>query len=132
MSTSDKTKDETAIRELDVQWGDAASKHDLDTVLEFYAHDGSLVWPGFPPAHGAKAIREQWAKMIVTPGLFLRFVPERIVIAESGDLATDFGRVEMAQDTPKGKEKITAKYLVAWRKENGVWKVLYDSWNMDS
>lgn len=126
------TTDEQAIADLDARWGDAASRSDVDAVVPFYAADGSLVWPGQAAVHGTEGIRAAWTAMVKEfPNLSLRFTPERIVVSASGDLATDFGRVDLAYDGKAGRESMTAKYLVAWRREGGEWKVLYDSWNDD-
>src|SRR5262245_38955048 len=122
--------DEAAISRLDEEWGNAATAKNLDAVVGFYAPDGSLVWPERPAVHGTAGIRANWKKMMKAyAGLKLRFIPERIVIADDGTLASDFGKVQFGH-TEKGKRIMeTAKYVVVWRKENGSWKVLYDSWN---
>lgn len=57
------------------------------------------------------------------------FIPERIVVAQSGDMATDFGRAEIDVTSPKGTSKLVVKYLVVWKKVDGKWKVAYDMWN---
>lgn len=125
--------DEAAIRRLDEEWGKAATNKDLDAVVSFYAHDGSLVWPDEPAVHGIAHIRANWKKMIDTiPGLKLRFTPERIVISDDASLASDFGKVEFGQEVNGKPVMQIAKYVVVWRKEAGSWKVLYDSWNMNS
>jgi uncharacterized protein (TIGR02246 family) len=125
--------DESTIRELDDAWGKAASAKDLEAVVAFYAPDGSLVWPGAPAALGTDRIREQWAELMAdTPGLNLRFDAERIVVSGDGTLASDFGKVEFGHDDDSGRHiQETGKYVVVWRKEQGAWKVLYDSYNMN-
>jgi uncharacterized protein (TIGR02246 family) len=130
--TKAQKQSEQEIRKLDVQWGKAASRKDLRATVAFYAKDGSVVWPGAPAAHGTKAIRAAWVELMKTPGLGLRFTPERIVVSDEADLASDFGKVQMTQRTSKGKQTMVAKYLVVWRKEGGDWKVLYDSYNLNS
>ncbi|QIG49241.1 SgcJ/EcaC family oxidoreductase [Nordella sp. HKS 07] len=130
----DKHKtDEMAIRRLDEEWGKAATAKDLEAVVSFYAPDGSLVWPGAPASHGTQHIRASWKEMMdTTPGLNLRFTPERIVISDDASLASDFGKVEFGHEV-KGKPVMDiAKYVVVWRKEKGSWKVLYDSYNVNS
>lgn len=131
MPDKSKSADKKQIRALDAQWGAAACQKDLEAVVAFYARDGSLVWPEAPAVHQTGAIRKAWRKMMKTPGLGLRFTPERIDVSKSGDLAVDFGIVESAQDTPKGRQREICKYLVVWKKVNGKWKVLYDSYNSD-
>ena len=126
--------DQKAILDLDAKWGEAATQHDVDAVVAFYASDATLVWPDMKAVHGTAAIRKAWKKMIAeTPGLGLAFVAETITVAKDGDLAADYGKVILTMDGPNGKKvRLVAKYLVNWRKVRGTWKVLYDSWNGNS
>lgn len=132
--------DQKAILDLDARWGDAATKHDLDAVVAFYAPDATLVWPDMKAVHGTAAIRKAWKHMIaVTPGLGLKFVAEKITVSKEGDLAADFGKVILTMDGTAGsdgkaaaKVSETAKYLVTWQKVRGRWMVIYDSWNTNS
>lgn len=124
-----KQADNTAITQLDKGWGEAASSKNLDAVVAFYAEDGTLVWPDQPPVHGSANIRTAWSGAFQEmPNVFLQFTPERIDVSESGDLASDFGVVTMGTEGPQGP-KVTGKYVVVWKKVDGSWKVLYDSWN---
>jgi ketosteroid isomerase-like protein len=125
----DKAAEEKAIGDLATKWVDAASKKDVETIVSFYAPDGAVVWPDAPAKRGAAAIREAWVELFKIPGLSLNFVPERIDISDSGDMAADFGRVESELDSASGRVKDVAKYIVVWRKIDGAWKVLYDSFN---
>jgi ketosteroid isomerase-like protein len=133
MPTAHRT-DKRAILDLDARWGDAATRHDLDAVVAFYAPDATLVWPDMKAVHGAAAIRRAWKHMIaVTPGLGLTFVADTITVAKQGDLAADFGKVILTMDGKKGKKvREVAKYLVTWQKVRGTWMVLYDSWNTNT
>jgi uncharacterized protein (TIGR02246 family) len=124
------TEDEAAIRQLDADWGAAVTARDLEWLCALYAPDGGLLWPGAPAVFGAANIRGAWQRLLTTPGLSLGFTPDRIDIA--GDLATDYGAVAMGQTGPSGPETQSAKYLVAWRKVDGRWRVLYDCFNMNS
>lgn len=132
MPAAKHSADEKAIRKLDVEWGDAACKGDLNAVVAFYASDGSAVWPDAPAAHGTAKIRAAWKKSFdQIKGLTLKFTPERIDVARGADMATDFGKVSYGQDTPKGHVVTIGKYVVVWKKVNGAWKVLYDCYNMN-
>lgn len=114
------------IKALDRQWGADATAGNLEAVVGLYARDGSLVWPDQPVVKGLAGIRSNWKAFLKTPGLRLRFVSREIRFAASGDLATDFGEVILGAT---GQKTMKAKYLVAWIKVAGAWKVLYDSWN---
>jgi ketosteroid isomerase-like protein len=125
----DKAADEQSIRNLAVQWSAAVEKKDLDAIMAFYAPTATAVWPDAPAAHGLEAIRTAWVDLLKTPGLVLRFTPERIDVANAGDLAVDFGKVESEFDGPGGRVQDVAKYLLMWQKVDGQWKALYDSFN---
>jgi uncharacterized protein (TIGR02246 family) len=121
--------DIAAIKALDAKWSKAATAHDIDRVVTFYAKDGSVVWPDMPPAKGHAAIRASW-KSILTSDMYLDFEPTHIEV--SGDMASDFGLVHFKRNAKPGDGKNTAKYLVVWKRENGAWKVFYDCWNWNS
>jgi len=133
MPADRQNKNAEEIRQLDQAWGEAATRKDLDGVVSFYADDGSLVWPGAPAVHGSADIRAAWADMFATtPGLSLKFTPERIDIAKDSDLAIDFGQVAFGHEGKTGPVMESAKYVVVWKHVGGVWKVLYDSYNMNA
>lgn len=133
MTTGHKA-DQKAILDLDAKWGEAATRHDVEAVVAFYAPDGTLVWPDMKPVHGTAGIRKAWKSMIATtPGLALTFVADTITVAKAGDLAADFGKVVLTMDGKDGKKvREVAKYVVTWQKVRGTWKVLYDSWNTNT
>ena len=124
-----KETEEQSIRGLEMQWSVAANKKDLNAVIALYSPQGTAAWPDAPAVHGPEAIRAAWDEIFKTPGLVLRFIPERIDVADAGDIAVDFGSVESEFDGPNGHVQDVAKYLVIWQKRNGEWKVLYDSFN---
>jgi len=125
--------DEAAIRALDAEWSKAATAKDVARVVQFYAKDGSVVWPDQPVATGHKAIRASWKQAYkATPKMYLDFKPTHIEISGGRDMATDYGLVHFAPNAKPGDTQNTAKYLVVWKRQNGAWKVAYDSWNWNS
>lgn len=134
MMIAQHAADEKAILDLDKQWGDAATRLDLEATVAFYAPDGALVWPDAPAVHGTTGIRAAWKDMIDnTPGLTLQFVADKITISDAGDIGVDFGAVHFGYTGPDGaKINLVGKYVVVWHKLSGEWKVLYDSWNYNA
>lgn len=127
------SSEDAVIRKLDAEWGRAASSYDLEAVVSMYAPDGSLVWPGSPAVHGTDAIRTAWQEMFQQfQGLQLEFTPERIDFSQASDLAIDFGKVALSFEKSGTRQSEDAKYVVVWKKVNGVWKVLYDCYNANS
>jgi len=125
----DAKAEEAAIRSLEEQWSAAANKKDLEGTLAFYSATGATMWPDAPTSHGTSEIRAAWTTMFNIPGISLKFLPDKIDVAQSGDMATDEGRAVVGMTTPSGPVVDTSKYLVIWKKENGAWKVAYDSYN---
>jgi ketosteroid isomerase-like protein len=131
MSKKKHDPDEAEIRALDAEWSKAAIAKNLDQVMKFYASDGSVVWPDYPPAKGHAAVRTAWNKLYLdVPEMYLDFEPTHIEV--SGDLASDFGLVHFAPGAKPDDVKNTAKYHVIWKREHGVWKVFYDCWNWNA
>lgn len=126
--------EEAAIRKLDEQWAAAATKKDVAGAVAVYATDGLALWQDQPAVQGEAGLKKMWADDFAMKGMGAwAFVPERIVVAQSGDIATDQGRAEVNFTDDKGvTSKIVVKYLVVWKKENGQWKVLYDMWNSNA
>lgn len=128
----DTKAEEQAIRRLDDQWVAAAQKKDLDATVGFYAPDAWALWPDAPAAKGTQAIRNAWTELFKAPNLTLSFAPEKIEVAQSGDIASDVGTVHVEMDTPQGHVKEDAKYVVVWKKVNGAWKAQYDTFNSNA
>jgi uncharacterized protein (TIGR02246 family) len=131
MARSTRAADIKAIKALDAAWSEAAMNQDIDSLVAMYAKDATLVWPGAKAVHGTRAIRRAWAKMFEqTPSLGLQFDPTTITVADSCDMAVDFGKVTMFMRNEQGRKvRVVAKYVVNWVKVRGRWRVAYDTWN---
>ncbi len=125
----DVRSDELAIRALDAEFGAAAARKDLDAVVALYAPDATMLPNDAPAARGTKAIRLLWTEIFKVPGLSIEVVPEKIELSAAGDVATDMGHTETGMTGPDGRVKSRDKYLEVWRKVDGHWKVMYDTWN---
>ncbi len=139
MANSKWSQEQQKIADLDAIWGEAATKalaagameHDFKTVTDIYSKEGSVVWQGFEPGHGAAEIEAHWKQANAKKDFqnsALKFDPVRIEIV--GILAMDFGQVVFTSKATDGQQSVDiAKYFVVWRYEGGAWKVLYDCWN---
>jgi uncharacterized protein (TIGR02246 family) len=127
----DTSADEQAIRALDVAWSNAAQSKDLDKTVSYYADDASVLPPNMPIATGKDAIRAVWSQMLSGPGS-ITFGPTKIVVSESRDLAYEIGTYQSTANDAQGKPATsTGKFVVAWQKRGGQWKVVADIFNDD-
>jgi len=130
-SLAKDSADEQAIRTLDTAWSKAAQARDLDKTVSYYADDASMFPPNMPIATGKDAIRAVWSQLLSMPGS-VTFTPSKIVVAKSGDLAYEIGAFQITGNDAQGKPAIsTGKFVVAWQKHSGRWKVVADIFNDD-
>jgi len=139
---ADVATEERVIRDLDKKWVQAVAAKDTTAIANVYAEDANFLAPGAPRASGRAAIRQAWVGLLKAPNLVLTFEPTKITIASSADIAYETGSYHLGYDLPKAKRvkgraaksrrlEDTGKYVVAWKKVNGGWKVQYDIFNSD-
>ena len=129
---ADTAAEERVIRDLDKKWVQAVAAKDTMTIGSIYAEDGEFLPQGAPRVTGRAAIRSAWAQLFKAPNLALTFEPTRVVVSSAGDLVYETGTYRLAMDGPKGQRiEDAGKYVVAWKKVNGEWKVQYDIYNND-
>ena len=77
------------------------------------------------PVRGLAALRDAGAARRATRRNFSRtFAMERLVVAEAGDLAYEYGTSKAEWDTPEGEHRtVDAAYLAAWRQHAGEWRI---------
>ncbi|HEX7112647.1 MAG TPA: SgcJ/EcaC family oxidoreductase [Mizugakiibacter sp.] len=125
--------EEQAIREIDTAWSIALQAKDLDTVMNSYAQDAVFLVPGQPLIAGKAMIRAWFEKRIATPGYSASFMPTRIVVAASKDIAYELGTFHVTYLDQQGAQMSrVGKHLVTWEKRNGRWRVTAESISSDS
>ena len=97
-------------------------------------HDASsALAPNAPAASGPAAVRSLFTVFFAIPDVKIGWTPDRIDIAQSGELGYSSGRYSMDFTGPGGKPvHDKGKYLTVWKKQaDGSWKVLLDAFNSD-
>jgi ketosteroid isomerase-like protein len=56
----------------------------------------------------------------------IRYTPEAIEVARSGDLADERGEIAVSSN---GKPMHDGNYIYVWKKRNGEWRVTLYMWN---
>jgi uncharacterized protein (TIGR02246 family) len=125
----DLAAEEAAIRALNVEWVAAVAAQDAAGNAAFYAPDGAIMPPGGAMAQGPDAVAQVWQSFFDLPGFVLTFEPTYIEVSAAGDLAYDIGTYSLAFDSDQGPVQDNGKYVVVWKKVDGVWKVAADIFN---
>jgi ketosteroid isomerase-like protein len=121
---------EQAIRKADADLTVNARAGNAAVLAAVYADDAVIMPPNAPAVRGPEAIRQFWTGFLGLGQIDLALTIDKVT--QSGDLAAEIGRYEMTI-TPKGAAPIhdKGKYLVAWRKTGGAWKIIGDIFNSD-
>ena len=123
--------DEQAIRGQVDRWLQLVKAKDAAGIAALYTEGGAVMPPNAPIGKGRTAIQQTWASMMQTPGFDLTFVPEKIILSSSGDMALDRGTYKLAVAPNGTAQTDTGKYVVVWRKVGGDWKAAADIFNSD-
>ena len=117
------------INEISAKWVAAFKQRDFAMIEALYTSDGLLLPSNSPPIEGPKAIVAVWKSWAELPNVEVTFGANRIVASSSGDMAYDYGWYIFAFDTDNGRVEDKGKYIVVWKKVDGVWKVAADIFN---
>jgi len=122
---------ESAIQKLVQEWSVRCNSKRLDDLVELYSSDAIVLRPNVAPAHGSSAIR-QLLNTALESGLG-EVELDCADIGVVGDIACLTGRSKMLVPVAAGRRhEETGKYLMVARREQGEWKIVADSWCMDS
>ena len=97
---------------------------DAAMLTNLYAEDAVVMPPGVEPVKGHEAIRAMWESLdAATPTLALQTKD----VMPAGDLAIETGSWSMT--APDGSHVDHGSYLAVWKKTDGGWKMVRDTWN---
>ena len=121
---------EEAIRKIDAEFVANARAGNAAALAAAYADDAVIMPPNAPAFRGPEAIRQFWTGFLSMGQIDIALTPDKVT--QSGNLATEIGHYEITI-SPKGAAPIhdKGKYLVAWRKVGGTWKLFGDIFNSD-
>ena len=104
-----------------------------DSSLAFWAVDAIVQSAGSPQIKGREAIANVYRQYFAS-GMLKEFVPSptSIDVAASGDLAYEFGVNRMVLRGPDADLLDMGKYLVVWKKIDGVWYAVASSFTSDA
>lgn len=130
-SSVDVKAERDNVQKIAHSFSSAVAERDTAAVVGWYSVDAQLLPPNEPMITGGRAIRDFWAGMLRTPSLTFSLDPMTTVVSSSGDLAVEVGRYQLGMDTPTGRVDDRGKYVTAFKKVNGGWRIFADTFNSD-
>ena len=123
--------DATRIRAGTASWVQSFNSGNAGAVVALYADDAALMPPNAPQARGVAAIKEAVAKEIAgakKAGITLVLGTDDVGVV--GDMAWHAGTYSVKDKS--GKTVDAGKFLEAWERKNGKWRIARDMWNSDN
>jgi ketosteroid isomerase-like protein len=123
--------DAARIRAGTKSWVESFNSGNAGAVTALYSEESVLMPPGAPMAHGTAAIKEAIAKEIAgaKKGGVTFALGTGDEVGVSGDMAWHAGAYFVLDKS--GKPVEAGKYLEAWERKNGKWRIVRDIWNSD-
>ena len=121
--------DAARIRAGTESWVKSFNSGNAAAVAALYAEDAVLMPPGEAPARGTAAIKEALAKEIAgaKKGGVTFVIGTNDEVGVSGDMAWHAGGYFVMDKA--GKPVEAGKFLEAWERKNGKWRIVRDIWN---
>jgi uncharacterized protein (TIGR02246 family) len=134
MSKPDLKSEENAIREISKHWLDLDRSKDYNAMAGLFADDGVLYRPNHEPVKGSDAIRSYFSEQgQKNPKEVVDWSTDRVDVANSGDLAVEYGNFTAKNSGLSGNESDKGNYVTVYRKDSsGKWKVVADIVNSTS
>jgi len=129
MPAVDPQAEAQAIRSIDSTAAQLVASKDLVGITNLYAEDAIFMPPNSPQAATPAEISAVWAGYLqANPSLSLELT--KTEVSQAGDLAYSTGAYRMSMDGPTGARiEDEGKYVVAWKKVDGQWKIAADIFN---
>jgi len=127
----DTTADEAALKADPLAWAEAYNAGNADGVANLYAEDGILLAPGAPAVVGRAAIQEFIKSDIEkskAAGLAFK-LGDTTGVGVSGDLGWLSGTFSVTDAS--GAAVDVGKFVSVYRRTNGKWQLIRDTWNSD-
>jgi ketosteroid isomerase-like protein len=121
--------DAKAIKDVESAWVKTAAGKNVDAFVAYYTDDASVLMPNAPMLTGKDAIKGALKPLLEDTNFSLTFLPSKVEVAKSGDLAFTQGPYKMSFSDMRGnKFEDEGKYLRVWRKlPGGSWKTVEDT-----
>ena len=119
-------KTDATLDKMAQEFAAAFNNRDAAKVASFYAEDGVLMPPNRPMVKGRANIEMDFKKAFAEGITSLQLRPTES--AAAGNQAFEAGTLSFAM-TNGGA--VTGKYLIVFKREGGIWKIAYDSFNSD-
>jgi uncharacterized protein (TIGR02246 family) len=127
--TGGKTMEQvrSMIEAMNERFMTAFNRSDAASVAACYTENARLLPPGSDIVQGRAAIESFW-QAVMASGV-TKAELKTIDVADVENLAREVGKFTLTVQQGNEKMLSSGKYVVIWKRENGLWKLDIDIWN---
>lgn len=128
LSAKSQNSEEAKIRERVKLFSSNLMEGRKKEVVDMYTKDAKI----FPSNSGildGKDLAEYWNPSNPSNWRTTYHKVTPVEIKVNGDEAYDYGHYEGTSSNGETESKWKGKYVIIWRKEEGIWKIYLDIWN---
>jgi len=123
----DLAAEEAAIRSRSAEWMNFVNAKDAASIRNVYTADATTIFDGYV-RRGDAVVASAEKNFADHPNEVVSWTTDSVRLAQSGDLAIEFGTVRTDPDGAEGKEPATdGAFVTTWVKTADGWRVLADA-----
>lgn len=123
----DVAAEEQTIRDLSMNWLEAAQARDGATIDALFAQDVVTIFDGQILEGQAEIAADREAEWAENPDSTTNWTTSAVQVASSGDLAYERGSWAFDPDGPGEAAEEYGEYVTVWKKVGGDWRVAVDA-----
>jgi uncharacterized protein (TIGR02246 family) len=129
----DWSKVRSWIEDTDNKMEKALVEGNGEFMISLYADDAYSLPSYEPMMHGKNQLVDSHKKMMESGFKFNTVDFEVVDVMGSGDMAVEIGKYQMNMTIPGMQQPIddNGKYITVWKKIDGNWKIIAETWNSD-
>ncbi len=111
-----------AVRAANIAWAKTGEAKDVAGMTSFFTEDALILWTY---DFGDRTYwSDNWTERFADPSWEVAWQPENVVVADSGELAYSYGKVQNTRVDDGETRTSKSTYLAVWKKQaDGSWKV---------
>lgn len=124
----DLAAEEAAIRNRSAEWMNYANAKDAASIAKVFAPDAITIFDGNVRRGSAEIMAGVEKGFAENPNSVVSWTTDSVKMAQSGDLAVEYGTVHVDEDGADGKKPATdGAFTTVWEKVDGAWRVASDA-----
>lgn len=121
---------EATVRAVSEEMIENEMSRNFEIVGSYYSPDAVFQVANIPQIEGRQPILDTYREFFET-FLEMEAAVTEVVASESGELAFEWGTNRVVVDSPEGPVELLGKYSRGWKKIDGTWQIVIQTYSAD-